>query len=108
PQFCPPCGRPSPPNTQRRREGDEPTFVAVRVSDVLDGKWRLERKIGEGGMGTVYLAHDLQLDRQVAIKILAQSLVGDAEVTTRFEREARITAGLEHPNIVPVFAVGRH
>jgi serine/threonine-protein kinase len=76
------------------------------VNDVLEGKWRLERKLGEGGMGTVYLAHDLQLDRKVAIKILASSLAGDSELVTRFEREARMTASLEHPNIVPVYAVG--
>ena len=80
--------------------------MPVRVNDVLEGKWRLERKLGEGGMGTVYLAHDLQLDRKVAIKILASSLAGDAELVTRFEREARLTASLEHPNIVPVYAVG--
>ena len=80
--------------------------MRVRMNDVLEGKWRLERKLGEGGMGTVYLAHDLQLDRKVAIKILASSLAGDSELVTRFEREARLTASLEHPNIVPVYAVG--
>ncbi len=76
------------------------------MNDVLEGKWRLERKLGEGGMGTVYLAHDLQLDRKVAIKVLASQLAGDSELVTRFEREARLTASLEHPNIVPVYAVG--
>ncbi|MFZ5469675.1 MAG: protein kinase domain-containing protein [Myxococcota bacterium] len=100
---CGKCGYVRP----ERRDGDEPTFVRVRLNDVLDGKWRLEKKIGEGGMGTVYLAHDLQLDRPVAVKILSRALVGDEEITTRFEREARLTASLEHPNIVPVYAVGR-
>jgi serine/threonine-protein kinase len=85
----------------------EPTLVPVKGSEVLDGKWKLEKKIGEGGMGSVYLAHDLQLDRKVAIKILASSLAHDAELVARFEREARFTASLEHPNIVPIYAVGR-
>ncbi len=102
-KFCGKCGAPT---GIAGRAGDEPTFVPVRVNDVLEGKWRLERKLGEGGMGTVYLAHDLQLDRKVAIKILASSLAGDSELVTRFEREARMTASLEHPNIVPVYAVG--
>ena len=101
-KFCGKCGAP----TASRGAGDEPTIVPVRVNDVLEGKWRLERKLGEGGMGTVYLAHDLQLDRKVAIKILASSLAHDAELVTRFEREARLTASLEHPHIVPVYAVG--
>jgi serine/threonine protein kinase len=102
-KFCGKCGAPT---GNAVRAGDEPTFVPVRVDDVLEGKWRLERKLGEGGMGTVYLAHDLQLDRKVAIKILASSLAGDSELVARFEREARLTASLEHPNIVPVYAVG--
>jgi serine/threonine-protein kinase len=88
-------------------DAGEPTFLPVKGSEVLDGKWKLERKIGEGGMGAVYLAHDLQLDRKVAIKILASSLAHDAELVARFEREARFTASLEHPNIVPIYAVGR-
>ncbi len=102
-KFCGKCGAPT---ASHGKAGDEPTIVPVRVNDVLEGKWRLERKLGEGGMGTVYLAHDRQLDRKVAIKILASSLTGDAELVTRFEREARLTASLEHPHIVPVYAVG--
>ncbi len=102
-KFCGKCGAPT---ARDGKAGDEPTIVPVRVNDVLEGKWRLERKLGEGGMGTVYLAHDLQLDRKVAIKILASSLAGDAELVTRFEREARLTASLEHPHVVPVYAVG--
>ena len=87
--------------------GDEPDQVSLKISDVLEGKWRLEKRLGEGGMGTVYVAHDLLLERKVAIKVLASSLVQDASVVSRFEREARVTAGLEHPNIVPIYAVGK-
>lgn len=59
-------------------------------------------------MGTVYVAHDRELDREVAVKLLASTLAHDAEVVERFEREARLTAKLDHPHIVPVYDVGRH
>jgi serine/threonine-protein kinase len=80
----------------------------VRVGDVFEGKWRILSKLGAGGMGSVFLAHDLALDRQVAVKVLARELCLDAQFVVRFEREARLTAKLEHPNVVPVYAVGRH
>jgi serine/threonine-protein kinase len=87
---------------------EEKTINPVRTNDVLSGRYRLEEKIGEGGMGTVFIAHDAELDRKVAVKLLAAGLVNDAEVLERFEREARLTAKLDHPNIVPIYDVGRH
>jgi serine/threonine protein kinase len=72
----------------------------------LSGRYLLKHKIGEGGMGTVYVAYDAELDRDVAVKMLAANLVNDAEVMERFEREARLTAKLDHPNIVPIYDVG--
>lgn len=87
---------------------EEKTVLPVRVADVLVGRYRLEEKVGEGGMGTVFVAHDQELDRKVAVKLLAASLMHDAEVLERFEREARLTAKLDHPNIVPIYDVGRH
>ncbi len=81
---------------------------SIRSGELFEGKWRIESKLGAGGMGTVFLAHDLALDRKVAIKVLARELSSDAEFVARFEREARLTAKLEHPNVVPVYAVGRH
>ncbi len=103
---CASCGAPAgaaPPVAHV----EEAEFVPIRVNDVLEDKWRLEKRLGEGGMGTVYEAHDLQLDRKVAVKVLASALTGEPDVVARFEREARLTASLEHPNIVPIFAVGR-
>lgn len=110
---CPTCGRPrsaAPPGDPAnvRREGDEIAIRAVRIDDVLVGRYRLEAKIGEGGMGSVYVAHDKELDRKVAVKLLAPTYVTDKDVVERFEREARLTARLDHPNIVPVYDVGRH
>ena len=89
-------------------DGNEKTVASVHINDVLIGRYRLEQKIGEGGMGAVYLATDIELDRKVAVKLLAKNLVDDPEVVERFEREARLTAKLDHPNIVPIYDVGRH
>jgi serine/threonine-protein kinase len=70
------------------------------------GNFRLERELGRGGMGIVYLAEETNLGRWVALKVIAPDLAGDPEFRARFEREARIAAGLDHPNVVPLFAAG--
>jgi serine/threonine protein kinase len=69
-------------------------------------RYELRERLGHGGMATVYSARDLKLDREVAIKLLADNLAGDDEVRSRFSREARHAARLDHPNIVQVFDVG--
>jgi eukaryotic-like serine/threonine-protein kinase len=73
-----------------------------------DGRYELGRRLGYGGMATVYSAHDLKLDRQVAIKILADNYAGDEEIRNRFTREARLAAKLDHPNVVQVYDVGEN
>lgn len=70
------------------------------------GDFLLGREIGRGGMGIVYEAHQLSLDRKVAIKVLPTAAVWDQKQVARFQNEARAAAQLQHPNIVPVFAVG--
>ena len=70
---------------------------------VLDGRYQIERLLGEGGMGMVYSATDRRLDKRVAIKIIARELAANPEALERFRREARVTSGLGHPNIVQVF-----
>lgn len=70
------------------------------------GDFRLEREIGRGGMGVVYEAHQISLGRTVALKVLPFAAVWDAKQVARFQNEARAAAQLNHPNIVPVFAVG--
>jgi serine/threonine protein kinase len=69
-------------------------------------RYQLEHRLGHGGMATVYRARDLKLDREVAIKLLADNFAGDDEVRKRFSREARLAARLDHPNVVQVFDVG--
>ena len=75
------------------------------LSNALGDRYRAERELGRGGMGTVYLARDLQLDRNVAIKVLPQQFAEDVMLRERFVRETRVAAGFSHPNIVPVHAV---
>ncbi|MGE0439028.1 MAG: serine/threonine-protein kinase [Gemmatimonadales bacterium] len=73
------------------------------LSALLAAEYRIERELGRGGMGVVYLARDIRLDRDVAIKVLPPALGGTTEFRARFLREARTAAQLSHPNIVPVY-----
>ncbi|MEO7965576.1 MAG: serine/threonine-protein kinase, partial [Gemmatimonadaceae bacterium] len=73
-----------------------------RFSQALAGQYEIVREVGRGGMGVVYLARDLKLDRAVAIKTLPAHLAADPALRDRFLREARTAASLTHPNIVPV------
>ena len=77
----------------------------LELQTALAGEYSLERELGRGGMGVVYLARDVQLDRHVAIKVLPAHL-SEGETRERFLREARTAAGLSHPNIVPIHRVG--
>jgi serine/threonine protein kinase len=72
------------------------------------GNFILERQLGAGGMGAVYLGRDLTLNRVVAVKVLKPDLVTDQKFMATFLREAEITASLNHPNIVQVYAFGQH
>jgi len=70
------------------------------------GRFRIDGTLGRGGMAVVYLAHDTELGRPVAVKVLADHGMEDHSFRARFAREARIAAGLTHPNVVQVFDVG--
>lgn len=76
------------------------------LQTALAGEYSLVRELGRGGMGIVYLARDVQLDRDVAIKVLPAHLAGTTAARDRFVREARMAAGLSHPHIVPIHRVG--
>jgi serine/threonine-protein kinase len=80
--------------------------LAERLAHVLEGAYTLEGEIGRGGMGVVFLARDLALNRRVAIKVLPPELAFRQEIKTRFMREAQTAARLSHPHIVPIHAVG--
>ncbi len=66
------------------------------------GPYRVTAKIGEGGMGEVYRARDTKLDRDVALKVLPQAFTDDPDRLARFEREAKVLASLNHPNIAAI------
>jgi TolB-like protein/predicted Ser/Thr protein kinase len=78
--------------------------MLVQADGVL-AHYRLTEQIGEGGMGTVWKAYDTVLGRDVALKMLAESLTGDPDRLAAFEREAHILAALNHPNIVTIYSV---
>ena len=67
--------------------------------------YKILEKIGAGGMGEVYLAHDTKLDRKIALKVLPPELAESEERRARFKREAKAIAALNHPNIVQVYSV---
>jgi YVTN family beta-propeller protein len=68
--------------------------------------YRIESLIGRGGMGVVYLAEDPRLDRRVALKVLMPSLAGSASFRSRFDRESKLAASLDHPHIIPIYEAG--
>src|SRR5437867_5772251 len=70
------------------------------------GRYEIRSKIGEGGMGEVYLAEDTKLDRKVALKILPAEVASHRDRMARFVREAKAAAGLNHPNIAHVYEIG--
>ncbi|MEO7967109.1 MAG: serine/threonine-protein kinase [Gemmatimonadaceae bacterium] len=80
-----------------------PEFIALQ--DALRGRFSLERELGRGGMGIVFLARDVALERSVAIKLLPPALALDRALRSRFLREAQTAARLSHPHIVPVHSV---
>lgn len=77
------------------------------VGRIFGGQFRLESLLGRGGMGEVYLAEQLELGRQVVLKLLLHSQWSSPEVEERFRREARVLARLNHPNIVQLYSFGR-
>ncbi len=104
---------------KRREGGGTPTFTptvihgsggagssAIAIGVVVDGKYRVDAVIGQGGMGAVFRAWDLRLERAVAIKVVRADLLSDPDSRARFRRESQIVARLQHPSIVTVFDYG--
>src|SRR5688572_23511907 len=81
----------------------DPLFLSFQLA--LAGRYSIDRELGRGGMGIVYLAREVHLDRMVAIKLLPPDRAADTAVRERFVREARMAAKLSHPNIIPIHAV---
>jgi eukaryotic-like serine/threonine-protein kinase len=103
---CPKCGRCEEHSVRTcPNDGTEMRTVPA-VPRTVDNKYRLEQLLGRGGMGAVYRARDMRLDRLVALKVVRAELLSDPEARRRFRREAQIVARLQHPSIVAVFDYG--
>jgi eukaryotic-like serine/threonine-protein kinase len=87
-------------------ETAEPSELDL-VRGELEEEYEIIKELGRGGMAIVFHAKEKQLDREVAIKVLPFSLAFDKEFVERFQREARTSAKLEHPNIIPIYRVGK-
>ena len=83
-------------------------MTEVATGTLVDGRYRIVRRIGSGGMADVYAAEDTHLGREVALKVLHRRFAQDQEFVERFRREAKAAAGLSHPNVVGVFDRGEH
>ena len=84
---------------------DTPDLEFLALQEALVGRYSLQRELGRGGMGIVYLAHELRLDRPVALKLLPAKFAAQPVLRERFLQEARTAGKLSHPNIVPIYAV---
>ncbi len=101
------CARCGAVITGGGHDGERAERLRQRLQAQVGGAYQLSALIGRGGMGIVFRAKEVALDREVALKVLAFDALLNPEAFTRFEREARLAARLDHPNIVPIFAVGQ-
>lgn len=111
--FCPSCGldlaATTPIAAIRDREvSDQPGKTELDViAEALKDDYEIDGELGRGGMAIVFRARERSLDREVALKVLPFSLSHDEQFVERFQREARTAAKLEHPNIIPIYRVGK-
>ncbi|HEY3136061.1 MAG TPA: protein kinase, partial [Blastocatellia bacterium] len=103
---CPACGACYDSTSAVCDRDQRELTLSLPVERTIDNKYRLEQLIGRGGMGAVYEASDLRLNRRVAIKIMLGNMFGDPTALRRFEREAQASARLNHPNIIAVYDYG--
>src|SRR5215216_830273 len=118
--FCPACSNPlsaavSDPARLRSDPSAKAQFgftdtwdsVLPRLQEALYGEFVISRELGRGGMAAVFLAHQLKLDRKVAIKVMAPTLMSELGLVDRFRVEATTVARLDHPNIISIYEIGQ-
>ena len=103
---CPSCGACYDQAAETCQRDGQALSLSLPVDRTIEGRYRLEQRLGRGGMGIVYGATDLRLDRPVAIKIMRDATVANDDWRRRFEREARACARLHHDHIVTVYDYG--
>jgi eukaryotic-like serine/threonine-protein kinase len=103
-RFCIQCGEPASGRAPQRpsRPQDE---LLQRLERATRGVYDVAGELGRGGMAVVYLAHDIEADRKVAIKVLSPVLENDPDAVRRFRQDAQTAAKLEHPHIIPIYRV---
>jgi serine/threonine protein kinase len=107
-KFCDSCGLDLTAATPTGARIDAPDISEIdMVRQELNEEYEILDELGRGGMAIVFKAKEKQLEREVAIKVLPFSLAFDKEFVERFQREARTSAKLEHPNIIPIYRVGK-
>jgi len=108
---CPQCGKSFPATVKLCPDDgavlERAPLTATQVGKVLDGKYRLDAFLSQGGMGAVYRATHVMLNKKVAVKLINPELVTSADIVRRFQREARAATALSHPNIVSVYDLGQ-
>ena len=104
-EECPRCGS-CYDSGASRCTNEQAELVPVGMPRTLAGRYHLEQRLGRGGMGKVYEAVDVALDRRVAVKVIRDEWVHSASAAARFRREARAVAGFAHPNVVTVYDYG--
>ncbi len=104
---CPRCHTPIPAHDLHCSScpPDYTYELRERLTRALEGRYKIIRLLGRGGMAAVFLAEDLVLERQVAIKVLPPDMTRDGQLITRFQREAKTAAKLDHPSIIPIHRV---
>jgi tRNA A-37 threonylcarbamoyl transferase component Bud32 len=104
-EECPECGTCYDAGSGKcRKEGAN--LTPLSFPRVLAGRYRFERRLGEGGMGMVYESLDMELERRVAVKLIRPDLTASAEAVSRFRREARAAASFTNPNVVTIHDFG--
>ena len=104
---CPRCGTCYDSNVELCAKDDSPLALTLPVERTIEQHYRLDKVLGKGGVAIVYQAMDLRLNRTVAVKVLARSVIDSPDASRRFDREARMLAKLAHPRIVTIHDFGK-
>ena len=104
-KFCYSCGADVTGGGTLGASASGTDALMLRLQRLVEGKYKIERMLGKGGMGAVFLAHDLTLEREVAIKVLPPDISMDEQIVKRFQQEAKTSAKLDHTNIIPIYRV---